>query len=120
MANTRTSTSTPGDSVGTDAPAAVGSTEPGTGTVVPNNADDVNAPLVDKAPEPDFTEISGVKYVGPYDVRVLSVDDLRKMGVNSPQADLRWDSTNGKIVPKTSMNDETVTALKASSEFQVV
>ena len=53
-------------------------------------------------------------------MRVLSVNDLRKMGVNSPQADLRWDSTNGKIVPKTSMNDETVTALKASSEFQVV
>lgn len=121
MANTKTDTSTPGEAVGTDAPAAAGSPEPGTGTVVPNDAGDVNAPA--KTEESvDFSKITGIKYVGPYDVRVLTAEDLRTLGANTLQSedDVVWDRSNGKTVAKTDLSAETVTALLRLPEFKAV
>lgn len=90
------------------------------GKAVEDNAGDVNAAAAPAESGPDYSTINGVKYVGPYDVRILTNKDLRTLGVNSPQGALRWDAANGKVAPKTDMNDETITALLALSEFKAV
>jgi hypothetical protein len=80
------------------------------------HSDDV-APQEDRPPMKD---IIGVQYTGPYDVKIFTIKDLQKLGIENPQTDLRWSRENDFVVPKTDLSAATVDRLIGLPNFRTV
>lgn len=107
--------------MGSTSKAAPSSTEPGEGVEVVN-AGELSPSTPTPAPanddnRPDMDALHGVRYTGPYDRKILTTDDLRKMGVSSPQTDLVFEGADKSVV-LTDINAETVNALLETGLFE--
>lgn len=109
---TSKSSPTPGE---TSTPeAAPAGPEGGLLDVQPLNAvvaPDLVAPLAGTEPTQEgvhLKDIEGVRFIGTSDVHSISVADLKSVGVEDPKGPLRWDSSNGKFIPKSEINAATL------------
>ena len=120
MANSKTSP-TPGEvdsndgaPSGTATPViAVNGTEPDTSEA----ASPTGETTAEGAPK--MSELSGIRYVGAADSRIISMEDLESLGVENPKGDLVWNGDNSKVVPTEEFNAATRDALLALPDFVV-
>lgn len=68
---------------------------------------------------PTMADLKGVRYTGIADVRLLSVDDLRGVGVQNPKGDLEFSHENGHFVPASEINAETRDWFATQPDFVV-
>lgn len=93
---------------GTADVVSASSTAPGEGEVIlPDES--TNSEPTEKRPA--MKNLKGVQYSGMADERRVTVDDLKRIGVEDPQTDLVWNRANGFLVPATDLNAATVDAL---------
>jgi len=61
----------------------------------------------------------GIYYIGRATVRTISAGEWKGAG-NDGQGPLRWDETNGYVLPLDSVNPEAMEVIKKDGGFQVV
>lgn len=89
--------------------------------ITPSNQPPSATPPVETEDAGAAAVVSGVKYIVPgIHVRQLSIQDLQRMGAESPEADLEWNDANGMTVSAAELNQSTVDALLRSGEFVTV
>jgi len=56
---------------------------------------------------PKMTDIRGVRYIGPADRRILSVEALESLGIENPKGRLEFGPENNMFVPASDFNAAT-------------
>ena len=104
----------------------VAATDPATVEDTPYISDTIFPPETEAnvefhAGRPALKELSKVEYIGPSDVRVLTVEDLQRVGIDSPKGDLTFDAGNGHSVDIKDINAATADWFAAQpDEFRLV
>jgi hypothetical protein len=62
--------------------------------------------------------IEGIRYLGKANRRILSADDLKRMGAEDVRGGLEWE--RGGVVPAERMSPSTIDVLARHPEFEVV
>lgn len=84
---------------------------------VPNTASAEMSETNEPTEIPKMAELKGIRYVGIADVKTLTANDLRSMGVEDPKGDLVWSDQNSKVTPTEEFNAATRDVLLSSPDF---
>lgn len=125
MANTKTSKTageTKADAEGNVPSGEVTSTIAVNGASPDTREADTAAVETTEDDAPRMSDLHGIRYRGLADRRILTRNDLIKLGVEEPkvQEDLVWDRSNGFTVPTAQFNAETRDKLLALKDFVAV
>jgi hypothetical protein len=61
----------------------------------------------------------GIYYIGRATIRNITAEEWKKAG-NDAQGPLRWDETNGHVLPLDSVNEDAMEVIRNDGGFQVV